>query len=303
MSVQLSEPAQVQGPPPRDPIPVVPERKPGQWILAAAAMVVVAMVVNTVLTNKRFQWDVVFEYFLSDRILSGLLNTLNLTLVSMAIGVAGGLLLALMRLSGNAVLASIAWAYIWLFRGTPLFVQLLFWGAISALYPRLSLGIPFGPEFVTFSANDVISPYMAAILGLGLNEAAYMAEIMRSGISSVDRGQTEAAHALGMKRGTTMQRIVLPQAMRVIIPPTGNQLIGMLKTSSMVAVLAYPELLYSAQLIYAVNYQTIPLLITASLWYLIVTTVLSIGQHYVERRFQRSDGARPTRRRNTDDGH
>jgi polar amino acid transport system permease protein len=284
-------------------MPVAPERKPGQWVLAAGALVVLAMVLNAVLTNERFQWNVVFEYFLSDRILSGLVNTLNLTVVSMAIGIVGGLVLALMRLSGNSVLAGMAWSYIWLFRGTPLFVQLLFWGAISALYPRLSLGIPFGPEFVTFSANDVISPYMAAILGLGLNEAAYMAEIMRSGISSVDHGQTEAAHALGMKRGTTMQRIVLPQAMRVIIPPTGNQLIGMLKTSAMVAVLAYPELLYSSQLIYAVNYQTIPLLITASLWYLIVTTVLSVAQHYVERRFQRSDRARPTGRKNADDSH
>lgn len=295
MPVQLSRRPRVLEPPPSDSMRIVPERKPGQWILAAAAMVVVAMVVNGALTNERFQWGVVFDYFLSDRILSGLLNTLNLTLVSMAIGIVGGLVLALMRLSGNPVLASISSSYIWLFRGTPLFVQLLFWGSISALYPRLSIGVPFGPEFASFSANELISPYTAAILGLGLNEAAYMAEIMRSGISSVDRGQTEAAYALGMGRATTTWRIVLPQAMRVIIPPTGNQLIGMLKTSAMVAVLAYPELLYSAQLIYAVNYQTIPLLITASLWYLLVTTVLSIGQHFLERHYQRSDGVRPAR--------
>lgn len=295
MPVQLSRRPRVLEPPPSDSMRIVPERKPGQWILAAAAMVVVAMVVNGALTNERFQWGVVFDYFLSDRILSGLLNTLNLTLVSMAIGIVGGLVLALMRLSGNPVLASISSSYIWLFRGTPLFVQLLFWGSISALYPRLSIGVPFGPEFASFSANELISPYTAAILGLGLNEAAYMAEIMRSGISSVDRGQTEAAYALGMGRATTTWRIVLPQAMRVIIPPTGNQLIGMLKTSAMVAVLAYPELLYSAQLIYAVNYQTIPLLITASLWYLLVTTVLSIGQHFLERHYQRSDGVRSAR--------
>ncbi len=296
MPVQASD--QASGRSQMNPIPfdeapiIVPERKPGRWVAAALVLVVAAMVVNTVLTNERFQWDVVFEYFLSDRILAGLGNTLNLTLVSMTIGIAGGLVLALMRLSGNPVLSSTASAYIWLFRGTPLFVQLLFWGSISALYPRLSIGVPFGVEFATFSANDLISPYTAAILGLGLNEAAYMAEIMRSGISSVERGQTEAAYALGMRRATTTWRIVLPQAMRVIIPPTGNQLIGMLKMSAMVAVLAYPELLYSAQLIYAVNYQTIPLLITASLWYLIVTTVLSVGQHFLERHYQRSDGGR-----------
>jgi polar amino acid transport system permease protein len=270
-----------------DVLTAVPTRHPGRWVLAGVVAVLLAMLVNTLLTNPRYHWDIVFEWFLSPRILAGLGRTLELTAIAMVAGIALGIVLAIMRLSPNPLLSRVSWAYIWLFRGTPVFVQLLFWGFIAALYPRLSLGIPFGPEFVSFSANDLITPYMAAVLGLALNEAAYMAEIVRAGIQSVDQGQTEAAQALGMRRGQVLRRIVLPQAMRVIIPPTGNQVIGMLKTTSLVAVLAFPELLYSAQLVYAVNYQTIPLLITASLWYLIVTSVLSLGQHYLERHFGR----------------
>ncbi|MEU6413583.1 amino acid ABC transporter permease [Microbispora sp. NPDC046933] len=275
------------GTPAAESLPTVRRRQPGRWVAAAALCVLLAMLINTIFTNERFQWDVVFHWFTSDRIFAGLGRTIQLTVISMAIGIVLGLALAVMRLSRNALISGAAWAYIWLFRGTPVFVQLLFWGFISALYPRLSLGVPFGPEFASFSANDLISPFTAAILGLGLNEAAYMAEIVRAGILSVDRGQAEAAQALGMTRGLALRRIVLPQAMRVIVPPTGNQAIGMLKTTSLVAVLAYPELLYSAQLIYSANYQTIPLLITASLWYLLITSVLSIGQFFVERHFAR----------------
>jgi polar amino acid transport system permease protein len=184
--------------------------------------------------------------------------------------------------------AASSWTYVWLFRGTPVLVQILFWSFISALYPRISFGVPFGgPELLHGSANAVITPFVAAILALGLNEGAYMAEIVRAGIISVDEGQTEAAHALGMTRLQTMRRIVLPQAMRVIIPPTGNETISMLKTTSLVSVIAYSELLYSAQLIYSVNYRQIPLLLVASAWYLIMTTVLSIGQYYIERRYSR----------------
>jgi polar amino acid transport system permease protein len=217
----------------------------------------------------------------------GLLVTLELTAISMAIGIAFGVVLAVMRLSPNPILATSSWIYVWFFRGTPVLVQLLFWNFISALYPKIDLGIPFGPAFVHADANSLITPFMAAILGLGLNEAAYMAEIVRAGILSVDEGQTEAAQALGMTRLQIMRRIVLPQAMKVIIPPTGNETISMLKTSSLVSVIAYAELLYSVQLIYAVNYKTIPLLIVASIWYLVVTTVLSIGQYYIERRYGR----------------
>jgi polar amino acid transport system permease protein len=205
----------------------------------------------------------------------------------MAVGIVLGVVLATMRLSPNPLVKGASWIYVWLFRGTPVLVQLLFWNFISALYPRISLGIPFGPSFIHANANVLITPFVAAILGLGLNEGAYMAEIVRAGILSVDEGQTEAAQALGMTRMQTLRRIVLPQAMRVIIPPTGNETISMLKTSSLVSVIAYQELLYSVQLIYAVNYRQIPLLIVASLWYLIVTSVLSVGQYYLERHFGR----------------
>jgi polar amino acid transport system permease protein len=205
----------------------------------------------------------------------------------MAIGIAIGIVLAVMRLSPNPLLSGVSWLYIWFFRGTPVLVQILFWGYIAALYPRLSLGIPFGPQFVHFSANSVISPFVAGMLALGLNEGAYMAEIVRAGIISVEEGQNEAAQSLGMTRLQTMRRIVLPQAMRVIVPPTGNETISMLKTTSLVSVIAVTDLLYSVELIYAVNYRTIPLLIVASIWYLIVTTVLSFGQYYLERYFGR----------------
>jgi polar amino acid transport system permease protein len=192
-----------------------------------------------------------------------------------------------MRLSPNPLVSGASWVYIWLFRGTPVLVQILFWFNIAALYPRFSIGIPFGPQFVHFSAAAAITPFVAGVLALGLNEGAYMAEIVRAGIISVEEGQTEAAQSLGMTRLLTMRRIVLPQAMRVIIPPTGNETISMLKTSSLVSVIAVTELLYTAQLIYAVNYRTIPLLLVVSIWYLVMTTVLSVGQYYLERHFGR----------------
>jgi polar amino acid transport system permease protein len=192
-----------------------------------------------------------------------------------------------MRLSANPLLSGASWAYIWFFRGTPVLVQLLFWYNLAALYPQVSLGIPFGPAFVHGSANSLITALTASILGLGLNEGAYMAEIVRAGILSVDHGQVEAAQALGMTRAVTMRRIILPQAMRVIIPPTGNETISMLKTSSLASVITVTELLYAVQLIYSVNFKTIPLLLVASLWYLIATSVLTIGQYYVERHYAR----------------
>lgn len=241
----------------------------------------------SIATNQRFGWGVVGDWFFSRRVLDGLVLTLELTALAMAIGIVLGIVLAVMRLSPNPLVSSASWLYIWFFRGTPVLVQIIFWDNIAALYPRLSLGIPFGPQFADFSANTVITPFMAGLLALGLNEGAYMAEIVRAGIISVDEGQTEAAKSLGMTRLQTMRRIVLPQAMRVIIPPTGNETISMLKTTSLVSVIAITELLYSVQQIYAVNFQTIPLLIVASIWYLIVTTVLSIGQYYLERHFGR----------------
>jgi polar amino acid transport system permease protein len=256
-------------------------------VAAAIVLVIAAALAKSVVTNPRFQWGIVGDYFFSSRILHGLVVTLELTALSMVIGIVLGVLLAVMRLSPNPLLSSASWIYIWLFRGTPVLVQILFWSFISALYPRISVGIPFGPEFADFSANDVITPFVAGVLALGLNEGAYMAEIVRAGIISVDEGQVEAAQSLGMRHLQITRRIVLPQAMRVIIPPTGNETISMLKTTSLVSVIATTELLYSAQLIYSVNYRTIPLLIVASIWYLIVTTVLTIGQYYLERRFGR----------------
>ena len=229
--------------------------------------------------------SVVGHYFSDHAILTGLVRTLELTAISMAVGVVLGTILAVMRLSPNPILSGVSWVYIWFFRGPPVLVQLIFWFNLSSLYPQLGIGLPFGPMLASGSANSVITPFMAGVLGLGLNQAAYMAEIVRGSILSVDEGQIDAASAVGMKRLQTMRLVILPQAIRVIIPPTGNQLIGVLKYTSLVSVVAVPELLYSAQLIYAGNFLTIPLLIVASLWYLIVSSVLTIGQFYMERYF------------------
>jgi polar amino acid transport system permease protein len=270
-----------------DEIKAIPVRRPGRWVAAAIILYLAAAIVKSVATNPRFEWGIIRHYFTSSRVLQGLITTLELTVLCMAIGIAIGIVLAVMRLSPNPLVSGASWLYIWFFRGTPVLVQILFWGFIAALYPTLSLGIPLGPQFVHFSANSTITPFVAGMLALGLNEGAYMAEIVRAGFISVDEGQTEAAQSLGMTRLQTMRRIVLPQAMRVIVPPTGNETISMLKTTSLVSVIAVTDLLYSVQLIYAVNYRTIPLLIVASIWYLIVTTVLSFGQYYLERYFAR----------------
>jgi polar amino acid transport system permease protein len=265
----------------------VPVRHPGRWVAAVVVLVLFAMLVHSFATNPRFEWNIVGNYLLSSRVLKGLWYTILLTVVSMAIGIVLGVILAVMRLSQNPLLSGASWIYIWFFRGTPVLVQLLVWFNLAFLYPHVSIGVPFGPSFASANANALITPFLAAILGLGLNEGAYMAEIVRAGILSVEFGQSEAAQALGMTRGVTLRRIVLPQAMRVIIPPTGNETISMLKTSSLASVITVTELLYAVQLIYSVNFKTIPLLITASIWYLIVTSLLTIGQYYIERHFAR----------------
>jgi polar amino acid transport system permease protein len=275
-------------------IRAVPVRHPGRWIGTVVVVVLAAMFVHTLFANPRFEWDVVRQYFLDGTILHGLRITLQLTVIAMAVGVVGGVVLAVMRLSANPLVAGASWLYIWLFRGTPVLVQLIFWYNLSALYPRLSLGIPFTDlEIWHGSANSVITPLVAATLALGLNEAAYMAEIVRAGILSVDEGQTEAAQSLGMTRLLVQRRIVLPQAMRVIIPPTGNETISMLKTTSLVIQIAVADLLGSASNIYSNNFKTIPLLITISLWYLILTSLLTVGQFYVERYFGRGSTRQP----------
>jgi polar amino acid transport system permease protein len=268
-------------------IQAVPVRHPGRWIAAAIIAILVAALARSVATNPRFEWDVVGQYLFSSRILHGLVVTLELTALSMAIGIVLGVVLALMRLSQSALVSGASWVYIWLLRGTPVLVQILFWNYIAAVYPTIGLGIPFGPSFVHLDANTLITPFAAGTLALGLNEGAYMSEIVRAGIISVEEGQTDAAQALGMTRLQTMRRIILPQAMRVIIPPTGNETISMLKTTSLVAFIALTDLLYSAQLIYSTNYKTIQLLIVASIWYLVITSLLSIGQYYIERHYGR----------------
>jgi polar amino acid transport system permease protein len=256
--------------------------------VATAIVLFLAVAIgNSMASNSRFEWDIVGHYFTSSRILHGLVLTIELTVTAMAIGIALGILLAVMRLSLNPLVSGASWLYIWLFRGTPVLVQILLWYNIAALYPRFALGIPFGPNFAHVNASSVITPFVAGMLALGLNEGAYMAEIVRAGIISVPEGQTQAAQSLGMTRLLALRRIVLPQAMRVIVPPTGNETISMLKTTSLVSVIAVTELTYSAQLIYSVNYRTIQLLIVASIWYLIVTTLLTVGQFYIERYFGR----------------
>jgi polar amino acid transport system permease protein len=281
----------------------------GQWVGAVVVLIAVAMVVHTLLsrvptgltacvttaghhvchptTKWRFQWNIVGRWLFSSEVLQGVALTLELTAVAMAIGIVLGVFIAILRLSGNRLLSGPAWVYTWFFRGTPVYVQIFFWYEVGLLYPRLTLGLPFLPvTFVSASAN-VISAITAAILGLGLNEAAYMAEIARAGIISVDEGQVEAATSLGMTKRQSLRLVVLPQAMRVIVPPTGNEVISMLKTTSLAASIGVLELFGRAQNIYASNYQIIGLIITASLWYLFLTTVLSIGQFYLERRFAR----------------
>jgi polar amino acid transport system permease protein len=270
-------------------IKAVPVRRPGRWVVGAIVLIVAVALIRSVVDNPNFQWGVVGEYIFDGRILHGLRVTIELTVIAMAIGIFLGVLLAVMRLSPNWLVSGASSFYIWFFRGTPVLVQLLFWYNIAALYPKIGLGIPFGPSFIHADANTLITPFTAAILGLGLNEGAYMAEIVRAGIISVEPGQADAAQSLGMTRLQTMRRIVLPQAMRVIIPPTGNETISMLKTSSLASTIVVTELLYSAQLIYSVNFKTIPLLIAASFWYIVCTSVLYVGQYYLERYYGRGE--------------
>ncbi|MER7706274.1 amino acid ABC transporter permease [Kitasatospora sp. NPDC097605] len=270
-----------------EPIKAVPVRHPGRWAGAAVIAVLAAMLLHALIFNPAFQWDVVTDTLQNEQILRGIVVTLELTVLSMLMGVAGGVLLAIMRLSPNPLLSGTAWFYIWVFRGTPVLVQLVFWNFLGALWPRLSIGIPFGPEFWSESTNVLIPTFTAALLGLGLNEAAYMAEIVRGGIQSVDEGQTEAAHALGMSRAATLRRIVLPQAMRVIIPPTGNETISMLKTTSLVQVISLSELFTAGHDIYSRTFQTIPVLVAVSIYYLIMTSILTVGQYYIERHYAR----------------
>jgi polar amino acid transport system permease protein len=283
------------GPPPTSPhtgrrpeaIRAVPVRHPWRWVSTVVVLAIVADVVYTVATAPDLQWDQVGKYLFGPLILQGIVVTLELTVLAMAIGVGLGIVLAVMRLSPNPVVAWVSWFYIWFFRGTPVLVQIFFWFNLASVLPHIGIGIPGGAFLWRESTNQLVSPFMAAILGLGLNEAAYMAEIVRAGIISVEHGQTEAAQALGMTRLLVMQRIVLPQAMRVIIPPTGNETISMLKTSSLAFVATVPELFTRQEQISNANFRVIELAIVASIWYLVMTSILTVGQYYVERYYSR----------------
>lgn len=275
-------------------IKAVPVRHPGRWVGAAVVLVLAAMAVNSLITNPNWNWPLISEWIFAPPIIRGVGVSLLLTVLAMVIGVVLGLILAIMRLSPNPVLTSVAWVYIWLFRGTPVYVQLFMWGNILALYSVLSLGIPFGPEFFTFDMKVLIPTFVAALLGLSLNEGAYMAEIVRAGLLSVDEGQTEAATALGMSRMQTLRRIVVPQAMRVIVPPTGNETISMLKTTSLVTVVPLStELFAQASNIGTRLFQPFAMAVMASLWYLAMTSVLMVGQFYIERYYARGSLREP----------
>ena len=255
----------------------------GRWIVAGVILLLCALLARSVIANPNLDWTAVGKFITAQAILEGLEVTVELTVISMAIGIVGGALLALMGQSRNGVAASVARAYIWLFRGTPLLVQLIFWYNLAILFPTFSLGIPFTHLGVSESTNLLISGFTASILGLGLNEAAYTAEIVRAGLIGVPRGQVDAALSIGMTRGRAMRSIVLPQAIRIIIPPTGNELIGLLKSSSLVSVVGGGDLLTRAEFIYGQNFEVIPLLFVVCVWYLVLTTLATIGQHYLER--------------------
>ena len=269
-------------------IQAVPLRRPGRWVAAAIVVILLGLFIYGAATNDAYDWSAVGKYLFDVRVEQAAMITLLLTAYAMAAAIVLGVILAVMRLSPNPVLKAVSWLFLWFFRGTPVYVQLVFWGLMSTIYKHLDLGIPFVVQFAHIRTNTFFSYFWLAVIGLTLNEAAYMAEIVRAGITSVDEGQNEAAVALGMSWSKTMTRIVLPQAMRVIIPPTGNELISMLKTTSLVTAVPYSYELYSRTRDLSIEtFNPIPMLIVASAWYLLFTSILMVGQYYLERYFAR----------------
>ncbi|MET8325795.1 amino acid ABC transporter permease [Streptomyces sp. NPDC005181] len=258
----------------------IPVRHVGRWI-SGLVVVAVLTALGYAFSQGNVRWATVPEKLFDSSILTGLWHTVLISVASMVLGLVLGVVFAVMRLSKNPVTGWVAWLYIWFFRGTPVYVQLLIWFNLALIFPIFDIG------FYRDEMTDVMTPFLAALLGLGLNEGAYMAEIVRAGIQSVDEGQTEASHALGMTQAKTMRRVVLPQAMRVIIPPTGNEFINMLKTSSLVVAVQYQDLLRSAQDIASTSFAVMEMLFVASIWYLALTSVFSVGQYYLERRYAR----------------
>lgn len=274
--------------PARDQIAAVPLRRPGRWAAATVAVIAAVLFLYGAATNPNYGWDYYARYLFDERISQAAVVTLKLTVLSMVFAILLGVVVAVMRLSPNGVLRTISWFYLWIFRGTPVYVQLVLWGLFATIYKQIRVGVPFGPTFFTLDTANSINVFWLAVIGLALNEAAYMAEIVRAGIVSVDAGQTEAAVALGLSWWQTMRKVVLPQAMQVIIPPTGNEIIAMLKTTSLVTAVPYTWDLYSrSRDISAETFTPIPLLLVASTWYLAFTSVLMIGQHFLEKHFAR----------------
>ena len=267
---------------------VVKRRNLWPWILAAVTLIATLGFVQAMATNENLDWTVVGKYLFSPLILEGVWVTIQLSLAAMVVAIVLGLAIGLARMSANRVLSGLASVYTTIFRGVPMLVQLILWGNIGLIFQNLSIGIPF-TDFIFFSVptNAIITPFTAAIIGLALAEAAYIAEIVRAGILSVDRGQIEASHSLGMTPGHTTRRIVLPQALRLIIPPTGNEFVSLIKATSLVAVIAGGDLLTQAQNLAATSYRVIEMMAVATFWYIVIVTVASIGQHYLERSFSK----------------
>jgi polar amino acid transport system permease protein len=283
MSVDVSSP-------PESPtaIDAVPLRHPWRWVAAIVILILLALFIYGAATNEAYGWGTFGKYILDERIVNGVWITIQLTVYSMVLAILLAVILAVMRLSPNPVFRSVSWVYLWIFRGTPVFVQLVFWGLLPTIYKNIQLGIPFGPTFFHLNIQNLSLYFLSAVLGLAFNEAAYLAEIIRAGISSVPEGQSEASTALGMSWILTMRRTVLPQAMRVIIPPTGNEFIGQLKTTSLAVAVPFTLDLFGRQRdIAGVIFQPIPLLLVAAAWYLLITSILMVGQFYLERYFSR----------------
>ena len=268
---------------------VVPQRQYGIWIGTAAALVLAALIIRAFAVNPAFDWSTAYNYILHPPILRGLGTTLLLTVLIMAVAIVVGTVVAIMRVSPSPILRAFAGVYVWFFRGVPALIQLIFWFNLSLLVREISLTLPYFGTIFSVRTNDVMTPFLSAVVALSLCEAGYMAEIIRAGIKSVPSGQAEAASALGMPYGKILKRITLPQAMRFVVPPTGNEAINLLKMTSLVTFIAVDDLFYSAQSIYARTFETIPLLIVVAFWYLAVVSIMSVGQHFLERHFGRSD--------------
>ncbi|GAA0897039.1 MULTISPECIES: amino acid ABC transporter permease [Streptomyces violaceusniger group] len=282
MTTKIEKAGPVDVPPPApESIKAIPVRHYGRWVAAIIAIALIALLISA-FARGDVNWNAIPDYFFDGEVLRGVRNTVWITILSMVLGVALGVILAVMRLSKNPVTASIAWGYIWFFRGTPVYVQLLVWFNLGLVFDYINIMPIYKDEW-----SDFMTPFLAALLGLGLNEAAYMAEICRAGIQSVDEGQSEAAQALGMSHAKTLRRVVLPQAMRVIVPPTGNEFINMLKTTSLVIAVQYWDLLQATSEVGQNSGATAEMLFLAAAWYLILTSVLSVGQYYLERYYAR----------------